>query len=43
MCMGKGKVCFYFHTNIFHLTLKVPIMTAVDNIHKYFFIVFHRK
>ena len=25
------------------LTLKVPIMTAADDIHKYFFIVFQRK
>ena len=27
----------------FILTLKVPIRTAADNIHKYFFIVFQRK
>ena len=26
-----------------HLTLKAPIMTAADDIHKYFFIVFQRK
>ena len=25
------------------LTLKAPIKTAADDIHKYFFIVFHRK
>ena len=25
------------------LTLKVPITTAADDIHKYFFIVFQRK
>ena len=25
------------------LTLKVPIMTAADDIHKYFFIIFQRK
>ena len=25
------------------LTLKAPITTAADNIHKYFFIVFQRK
>ena len=25
------------------LTLKVPVTTAADNIHKYFFIVFQRK
>ena len=25
------------------LSLKVPIMIAADNIHKYFFIVFQRK
>ena len=25
------------------LTLKAPIMTAADDIHKYFFIVFQRK
>ena len=27
----------------FYLTLKSPITTAADNIHKYFFIVFQRK
>ena len=27
----------------FTLTLKAPIMTAADDIHKYFFIVFQRK
>ena len=26
-----------------HLTLEVPITTAADDIHKYFFIVFQRK
>ena len=26
-----------------YLTLKVPITTAADDIHKYFFIVFQRK
>ena len=25
------------------LTLKAPVMTAADDIHKYFFIVFQRK
>ena len=30
-----------YHYNI--LTLKAPIMTAADDIHKYFFIVFQRK
>ena len=30
--------------NLIHsLTLKAPITTAVDDIHKYFFIVFQRK
>ena len=30
-------------TFIANLTLKVPIMTAADDIHKKFFIVFQRK
>ena len=30
-------------TTVSMLTLKVPIMTAADDIHKYFFIVFQRK
>ena len=29
--------------NLYILTLKVPITTAVDDIHKYFFIIFQRK
>ena len=29
-------------TLLFELTLKGPVMTAADNIHKYFFIVFQR-
>ena len=28
---------------MFQLTLKVPVTTAADDIHKYFFIVFQRK
>ena len=36
--------CGHEHVHITnHLTLKVPITTAADDIHKYFFIVFQRK
>ena len=31
------------HSELLSLTLKAPIMTAADDIHKYFFIVFQRK
>ena len=34
----KNRGAFFFF-----LTLKAPIMTAADDIHKYFFIVFQRK
>ena len=47
--MLEHKVYLSNHNNIYHinptkfpLTLKAPIMTAADDIHKYFFIVFQR-
>ena len=50
----KYGICLYFSATLYQilvlygcswllLTLKGPIMTASDNIYKYFFIVFQRK
>ena len=38
----KSDLGQYCH-GIIMLTLKAPVTTAADNIHKYFFIVFQRK
>ena len=40
---GVGRSYFHFILTVIILTLKAPIMTAADDIHKYFFIVFQRK
>ena len=47
---GGGEQSIYLKENIcssgdkvFPLTLKVPVTTAADSIHKYFFIVFSEK
>ena len=39
----KGKSDRYYWKKFFHLTLKAPITTAADDIHKYVFIGFQRK
>ena len=44
--LGNTHTWCWFHAtsyNFLSLTLKAPITTAADDIHKYFFIVFQRK
>ena len=52
LCLGSaemdgdvisGSCVFYFSLPELQLTLKAPITTAADFIHKHFFIVFQRK
>ena len=38
-----GSISFVKFSDLALLTLKAPITTAADDIHKYFFIVFQRK
>ena len=43
--LSDGLVCYLVrhHVTFTSLTLEAPIMTAADDIYKYFFIVFQRK
>ena len=43
LCTAHGPTCDLTINGVLSLTLKAPITTAADDIHKYFFIVFQRK